>query len=88
LSGKGDSVGIIPINEENCVKWGCIDVDQYPVDHKKIIDKLRQLKLPLVVSRSKSGGAHCFLFVKEWITAKEMQTTLNHISSLLGYGGM
>jgi hypothetical protein len=87
LSGKGDSVGIIPINEENCVKWGCIDVDQYPVDHKKIIDKLRQLKLPLVVSRSKSGGAHCFLFVKEWITAKEMQTTLNHISSLLGYGG-
>ena len=64
LSGKGVSVGVIPINENNSSKWGCIDVDQYPLDHLGLITKIRKLKLPLVVCRSKSGGAHCFLFTK------------------------
>ena len=49
LSGKGDSVGIIPINEENMCIWGCIDVDQYPLDHKALVEKVQQLKLPLEV---------------------------------------
>ena len=62
LAGTGQSVGIIPINEENNVKWGCIDVDQYPLDHANLISKIRKMKLPMVVCRSKSGGAHCFLF--------------------------
>ena len=34
LLGKGPSVGIIPINNKNMCKWGCIDVDQSPLDHK------------------------------------------------------
>jgi hypothetical protein len=87
LSGKGRSVGIIPINEENKCVWGCIDVDQYPLDHKLLVEKIRKLKLPLVVCRSKSGGAHCFLFTTEWIDAKDMQATLQQISAALGYGG-
>ena len=87
LSGKGQSIGIIPINEENKVKWGCIDIDQYPLDHKNIIDRIRKIKLPLVVCRSKSGGAHLFLFVDQFVPAKEMQDVLNHISAALGYGG-
>ena len=87
LSGSGQSVGIIPINENNEVKWGCIDVDQYPLDHKNLIEKIRKLKLPLLICRSKSGGAHCFLFVDNWITAKEMQETLTQIASALGYAG-
>ena len=86
LSGKGDSLGIIPINADNNCKWGCIDIDQYPLDHKSLIEKIRRMKLPLVVCRSKSGGAHCFLFTSEWIEAKEMQQTLQHISAALGYG--
>lgn len=87
LSGKGAAIGIIPINEDNEVKWGCIDVDQYPLDHKALVQKIRNLNFPLVVCRSKSGGAHCFLFSKEWISAKLMQDTLNHIAASLGYGG-
>ncbi|HAT63044.1 MAG TPA: hypothetical protein DCS66_00365, partial [Flavobacteriaceae bacterium] len=46
LSGKGQSVGIIPINEENNCKWGCVDIDQYNLDHKNLISKIRDLKLP------------------------------------------
>jgi hypothetical protein len=86
LSGKGNGLGIIPINEDNMCKWGCIDVDQYPLDHKTLVNKIRKLKLPLVVCRSKSGGAHCFLFTTEWIEAKDMQKSLQHMSAALGYG--
>ena len=86
LSGNGSGLGIIPINEDNMCKWGCIDVDQYPLDHKLLIDKIRRLKLPLVVCRSKSGGAHCFLFSSEWVEAKDMQKALQNMSAALGYG--
>ena len=72
LSGQGNAIGIIPINaDSNCV-WGCIDIDQYPLDHKALVAKIRADKLPLVVCRSKSGGAHCFLFAKSWVTAKDI----------------
>lgn len=87
LSGKGRGIGIIPINEDNQCVWGCVDIDQYPLDHKLLIEKIRKLKLPLVVCRSKSGGAHCFLFTTEWVDAKDMQATLQQIAAALGYGG-
>ncbi len=86
LSGKGNGLGIIPINRDNLCKWGCIDIDQYPLDHQLLVEKIRRMKLPLVVCRSKSGGAHCFLFAKEWVEAKDMQMALRHLSSALGYG--
>ena len=87
LSGKGQGIGIIPIDENNMCVWGCVDVDQYPLDHKLLIEKIRKLKLPLVVCRSKSGGAHCFLFTTAPVDAKDMQATLQNISAALGYGG-
>jgi len=86
LSGKGNSIGIIPINAENMCKWGCVDIDQYPLDHKVLLEKIRKLKLPLVVCRSKSGGAHCFLFCKDWVEAKDMQKSLKSVAAALGYG--
>ena len=87
LSGKGAGIGIIPINAENQCRWGSIDIDMYNFNHKELIDKIAQLKLPLIVCRSKSGGAHVFLFVKEWVDAKIIQETLNTISATLGYSG-
>jgi hypothetical protein len=87
LSGDGVGMGIIPINEDNNCKWGCIDVDEYPLDHKRLLDKIRAATIPLVVCRSKSGGAHLFLFSTEWTTAEKMRDTLQHLASSLGYGG-
>ncbi len=40
LSGER-SLGIIPITDDNTCQWGCIDIDQYPLDHKKIVSKIR-----------------------------------------------
>ena len=88
LNGIDPALGIIPINEDNNCKWGCIDVDQYNLDHTAIIKKIRNLKLPLILFRSKSGGAHIFLFTKEFIPASLMQTTLKKISDTLGYEGV
>ena len=45
------------------------------------------LKLPLVVFRSKSGGAHVFLFTEVPVEAKIVRDKLLSISAILGYGG-
>ena len=57
LEGKEPSLGIIPIRDDSTCSWGCIDVDTYPLEHNKIVEKIRRLELPLIVCRSKSGGA-------------------------------
>ena len=87
LHGVEPSLGIIPINEEDMCKWGCIDIDSYAgFDHQKLIRKIKTLKLPLVVCRSKSGGAHVFLFSENFVEAKTMRDKLNQIRAVLGFG--
>ena len=81
-------IGVIPINEENRVCWGCIDVDVYPLEFKHLVGMIENLKCPLVVCRSKSGGAHIFLFTKEFVPAGEMQDVLRDLSASLGHGGV
>ena len=86
---EGDyGLGVIPINEDNKVCWGCIDVDVYPLEFKHLVGLVENLKFPLVVCRSKSGGAHLFLFTKDFVPAGEMQDVLRELSAALGYGGV
>ena len=80
-------VGAIPINSQNMCKFGALDIDTYPVDHLAILKKCRRFKLPLVVCRSKSGGAHLFLFMQDWISATDMRDHLMEFAAVLGYGG-
>ena len=87
LAGNPPALGIIPIREDNNCKWGCIDVDVYNLKHHTLVQSIRELKLPLIVCRSKSGGAHIFLFTTEFIPASLMQNTLKKISKTLGYEG-
>lgn len=87
LEGVEPSLGIIPIRADNSCIWGCVDIDQYPLDHKGLIEKVRRLKLPMVVCRSKSGGAHVFLFTSTPIPAAEMQRFLTAAAGLLGEAG-
>lgn len=87
LEGVEPSLGIIPIRADNTCIWGCIDIDQYPLDHTGLVKLIRENELPLVVCRSKSGGAHVFLFTKEPIPAAEMQKFLRTSAALLGQAG-
>ena len=92
IEGKTDSdgkllpaLGVIPINEDNKCRWGCIDVDIYNLDHKEIMQKVKKLNLPLITFRSKSGGAHLFLFAESFIPAFLMQEKLKEMAKALGY---
>ena len=85
LKGEGPSLGIIPIRADNTTKWGCIDIDTYPLDHRSLVNKIRKLDLPLVYCKSKSGGAHLFLFMKEPIASKLVRSRLIAICALLGH---
>lgn len=81
------SLGIIPICEDNSCMWGAIDIDQYPLKFDDLIERLiKRNELPFVVARSKSGGAHVFCFMSEPVPSALMQTKLKEIASALGYG--
>lgn len=72
-------LGLRPERGEEC-KWGCIDID--PKDYKgfnqkKIVDIIKNAKLPLVACRSKSGGLHLFLFLKDWTPIDKLKKTLD-----------
>jgi hypothetical protein len=85
LNGDEPALGIVPIREDNRCKWGCIDIDTYPFDHKDFIKKIRDKDIPMILCRSKSGGAHVFLFAKEFVAASLMRERLKKIASTLGY---
>lgn len=86
LSGVGLGLGVIPINENNAVKFGAIDVDVYNLDHRALLQKIEDYKMPLVMCRSKSGGAHCYVFLSEFAPAKLVQVKLREMAAVLGYG--
>lgn len=79
-------IGIIPIRDNNTCLWGAIDIDTYGLDHAEIVKTLKKHKLPLVVCRSKSGGAHLFLFLSEPAPAADVQEFLREASVLIGWG--
>ena len=86
LQGK-KGVGSIPITDQNKCKFGLLDIDKYPVDHAQIQSKCDSLNIPFVVCRSKSGGAHLFLFMKDWVRAVDIRDYLTEFSAVLGYSG-
>jgi len=83
VKGVEPALGIVPINEDNECKWGCIDIDTYPFDHLSLIKKIKEAGLPLTVFRSKSGGAHVFCFTTEFVPAILMRNKLTAMASIL-----
>lgn len=79
-------LGIIPINDESCCKFGAIDIDQYSLNIGNFLSKLKESGYKLVPCRSKSGGIHLYLFSVDWIPATLIQTKLKEIAAALGYG--
>ena len=84
-------LGIIPIDENSKCHFGAIDIDDHKgkinskIDHKALAIKVGTLGLPLAICRSKSGGAHCFHFAKDPITAEEMKSKLHKWAQALNF---
>lgn len=87
LEGKR-GIGIVPLTDDGTVRWAGIDIDTYPIDHAAIEKNLRATQLPLVVLRSKSGGAHLILFLAEPVSAKFVRAKLQEWAILIGYPGV
>jgi len=87
LNGS-QSIGVIPINKQHECYWGCIDIDSYDgFDHRQLLLSIKRAKLPLIVFKSKSGGAHVYCFFKNPVKAKALRKKLADASSHLGFKG-
>lgn len=80
-------LGVICIREDSMCRWGAIDIDEYHEDLIDIIKRVEQRRLPLVPCRSKSGGLHLFLFLREWWPADRVQAVLRDVAASLGLSG-
>lgn len=75
LTGKGKRLGIIPVCSDGKVWWICLDIDFYDIGdyHKKLAARIKELRLPLIQTVSKSGGAHLWVFFEEAVQAQKAQ---------------
>ena len=64
LAGKL-GLGLVPVRRDGTCRFAAIDIDIDSIDHPALLQKVLARKLPLTVCRSKSGGAHLYLFMKE-----------------------
>lgn len=87
LDGK-TGIGIIPLRDDDTCLFGVIDIDVYNLDHAALETTIKNLGLPLVICKSKSGGAHCYLFLKEPVAASVVRERLDSWSAAMGYGGV
>ena len=90
LNGGEYILGIIMLKQNNSCSFGVIDIDirgevKLNEDLNELEKKIRAT--PLVLCRSKSGGAHLYLFCKPAIAAVDMVRKLNEFAAQLGYGG-
>lgn len=83
LEGKGPYLGQVPIRLDNTCYWGALDLDDDGTDLAAVATKVAELGLPLVVCRSKSGGAHLYLFLSEPVEAREVVAKLTEYRSAL-----
>lgn len=84
LAGEGPYLGIVPITLDNTCYFGAIDWDDNEADHAALEQRVRDLALPLIVCRSKSGGAHLYAFFIEPVPARAVQGSLRRWVTALG----
>lgn len=84
LSGI-DAIGIVPIRMDDTCIFGAIDIDVYPLEHIDLAKACADAGLPLVVCRTKSGGAHLYCFTKVPVLASLMRRKLLEWARYLGY---
>ena len=72
-------LGLVPVRDDATCMFGVIDIDNHDgktIDLMDLSNRVASAALPLVVCRSKSGGAHCYLFCKEPVPAYMIRKVL------------
>lgn len=86
LAGQ-QGLGIVPITDQATCWFGAIDVDRYDIDIVAVEQRCAVLGLPLLPTRTKSGGVHLYCFAQEPLPAALLRTKLEEWAVALGYGG-
>lgn len=85
-------IGVVPIMDDDRCWFGAIDIDAHgdapDIDLIDLEAAVREKDLPLVVCRSKSGGAHLYIFGSEPLPAKLLRSTLSKWCDRIGYPGV
>ena len=85
LDGKL-GLGLVPVKTNGLCQFAAIDIDIDTIDHRQLYSRIRERNLPLNVCRSKSGGAHLYLFTAvPGLPAGAVQSVLKKWAALLGY---
>jgi hypothetical protein len=80
-------LGIVPIRDGNTAVFGAIDIDRYDLKLEEVEKQCAQNNLPLLPTRTKSGGVHLYAFTSEPVPAALLKQRLEEWSVTLGYGG-
>lgn len=81
-------IGIVPIRDDATCVFGAVDIDSYNLDFAKLEDDIAALQLPLIICRTKSGGAHLYCFTNEPVPAELMRGKLMDWAVALGHSGV
>ena len=84
LEGKA-RLGIAPVLPNNTCWWFCIDVDFYQEVGllTDIAERIKECALPLVMTKSKSGGAHLWCFFSDPIPAHKARAMADRFRKML-----
>lgn len=78
-------LGIVPIQLDGTVVWFAGDIDDYNIDIVALDKECQRLEIPVVVCRTKSGGAHVYCFVNGAIKGSDAIRLMRQWVTLLGY---
>lgn len=80
-------LGIITITERSMVWWAAVDIDDYNIDHTVLVRDITEMSLPAVVCKTKSGGAHVYMFFSEEVPAADAMQRMRDLATALGHSG-
>jgi hypothetical protein len=81
-------LGIIPIMDDGKVWWGALDIDRYDMDLVLLEKQCKEMDLPMFLCKTKSGGAHLYVFFEAPASAKIVRSKLAEFSVALGHPGV
>lgn len=83
--------GAVAILDDATCYWGAIDIDNHGSDEDipimPVEQRIREMRLPLIPCRSKSGGIHCYIFFEKPVAAIRARLLLEEMARVIGFAG-
>lgn len=85
-------LGLVPILDDGTCRFAALDIDAHEagdfIELEPLEASIRTKDLPLTVCRSKSGGAHCYLFLYEQVPCNVVRPILTRWAIEIGHPGV